>query len=476
MDKIANLSDLKKVFNQKLSSLTSIGVNAFNRTGPEHLYDDYHIVSLKDSKEDQYISKLCSIFSLARETNKDFSEAKMNAETILNQPLAVDFINSRPKPASVLLYKSRKSSEKLIVDNNWQLLNNKSEIADKFENKIYFRGVMEEIKTGLIPGQIRLVKDLDYDQLAKQYNEFVIQEPEGSGGKGTYFINTQQDFEKIVSQIKENEVDQVLVTKFYKGFSPSITACATKWGIFSARPQIQVLDIKEVISDKRGSGQFCGHEWGDSKFMNEKVIQQATLIAKQVGKKLYQAGYKGVFGLDLIVDQDTKQVYVIECNPRFLGTFPSITSLQIKNDQIPIIALHLAEFLDLEIDWRIDLDQELKKLIQGSQLIIYNQANKLMQVKGSLKPGVYSFENNELKYIREGYDFLSLKNPTEFLITDGVPKAGTKVKGWGRICRVLFNNKILADPINNQLTNQAKMITRKIYQELNLKNIDGSKA
>jgi len=475
MDKVANLSDLKNIFNGKLASLTSVGVNAFNRTGPEHLYDNYQIIALKDSEEDQYISKLCSIFNLARETGKDFSQAKMNAETILSQPLAVDFINKQSKPSSILLYKSRKSFEKLIADNGWQLLNAKSEIADKFENKTYFRGIMEEIKTGLIPGQIALARDLGYDQLAGQYGKFVVQEPKGSGGKGTYFINSKQDFIKVVDQVNKNKVDKVLITKFIKGFSPSITACATKWGVFYARPQMQALDIKEVISEQRGSGQFCGHEWGDTDLINEEVAKQASLIAKQVGEKLFQAGYRGVFGLDLLVDQDTKQVYVIECNPRFLGTFPSITSLQIKNNQIPIIALHLAEFLDLEIDWQIDPGKELANIIQGSQLIIYNKEDKLKQVQGNVKPGVYSFENNELKYIREGYDFLALDNPSEFVITDGMPKTGAKVKGWGRICRILFNDKILADPINNQLTDKTKMVVKKIYQELNLKNINGSK-
>ncbi len=468
MARVTDLQDLKKIFNQQIDSLVGVGVSAFNRTGPERFFDRYEIISLKDAREDRYIKKHCRIYSLSRQPNLDLSTEKMNAETIFNHPLTIDYLKKKREPVNLLLYKSREIIERLAQKHNWKLLNNPVELAAKFENKTYFRQILEKLQTGLIPGGIFKIKDLDFRELNKKYDQFVIQEPESSGGRGTYFIKSKEDFDQATAKIVKKKVKEILLTKFINGFSPSITGCATRWGIFATRPQLQILDVAESVSPERGSGQFCGHQWGDTELITEEISDQAVSICQKIGRYLFQEGYQGVFGLDLLVDKETKMVYVIECNPRFLGTFPSIVSLQMKANQISISALHVAEFLDLDIDWGPKIQEGQMGLTKGAQLIIYNREKKEAKIRGSLKPGVYQFKEKKMEFIREGYDFLAIKERDEFIITDGVPKAGARIKGWGRICRVLFGDAIIADITRNQLTDSTKDIVQAVYQGLRI--------
>jgi len=56
-------------------------------------------------------------------------------------------------------------------------------------------------------------------------------------------------------------------------------------------------------------------------------------------------GYKGIFGLDFVLDEKTNKLYIIECNPRLLGSFPTLNMVQLLNNEPLILAFHILEFL-----------------------------------------------------------------------------------------------------------------------------------
>ena len=68
-------------------------------------------------------------------------------------------------------------------------------------------------------------------------------------------------------------------------------------------------------------GGFCGNELREDYFEDEEVERRVRseiyAIAERFGDHLYGKGiYKGYFGIDFVVDMDTKTTYFMEMNPR----------------------------------------------------------------------------------------------------------------------------------------------------------------
>ena len=60
-----------------------------------------------------------------------------------------------------------------------------------------------------------------------------------------------------------------------------------------------------------------GNDWAlPHKYLSKKQISQYKKIATDVGLKLQKAGWKGLFGIDVVVDDKTNKLYLLEINCR----------------------------------------------------------------------------------------------------------------------------------------------------------------
>ena len=53
--------------------------------------------------------------------------------------------------------------------------------------------------------------------------------------------------------------------------------------------------------------------------LGKKETKELTRLGKIVGKKYWEMGYRGYFDIDVVVEKDTKQIYLIETNARRTG-------------------------------------------------------------------------------------------------------------------------------------------------------------
>ncbi len=158
--------------------------------------------------------------------------------------------------------------ERICQENNWKLLANSSEFGKElFEDKIKFRRILQELEIPVPPGKIASIGKLHYGHLMNKYGlPFIIQHPTKGGGKGTFLINNQEDFQNTVERLNRTRDDEeekeltpptrVIVAKFVKGSSPSLTGCVTKHGILSTSLQHQVLDMPELYNPEKGFRTF----------------------------------------------------------------------------------------------------------------------------------------------------------------------------------------------------------------------------
>ncbi|PIS15404.1 hypothetical protein COT63_00130 [Candidatus Shapirobacteria bacterium CG09_land_8_20_14_0_10_38_17] len=475
---IKDLKTLRKFFREKVNTpIFGVGVYAFNRLGPEDFIPQYQLLALYDSLDTCLIEKDIPVFSLEREMGEKIRwQVKRNSTSVIGHFKVKQYLAKHSFPL-LLPYKS--SSEMILTcqKNDWQLAANPPDLDKKsIDNKVKFRRILEVIGAPCPPGEIAFLGQLDFDSLAQKYNlPFVIQYPLSGGGKGTFFIKTAKDLRKAresLIALTKGEIDdnqEMIVSQFIKGPSPSVTGCVTRQGILSTSPQYQVLSMPE-LNNRSGAGLFCGHDWSFSHF-SPYVCRQVYEITEMVGQYLQKIGYKGIFGLDFIMDERTEKVYVVECNPRLLGSFPTLTMAQISNGEPPILAFHILEFLNA--NYQIDtkaINQQMRMQRKGAQMLLHNLVNNQVQVSKKMRPGIYRLNNDqEMIFIRDGYKLSHLKKEKEFLITEGILDKGAYFTPSGRIGRILTLTPVLAD--YQHLNSWAKKIVVRTTQGLGLRPV-----
>lgn len=470
--KVTNLEDLKKVFQKIKKPIIGIGVTAFNRLGLEDVAPSHSIVCLRYSLDTKIIEKEVKVYSLERGRPTRHLKCRRNATAIILNRRTQKYLKKLPEKPALIFYKTTEKIQKECQKKGWLMVGNSPRFGKEgLENKVFFRHILDKCGFDPIPGETSNLANLDFATLNKKYGpHFVIQLPDRGGGKGTFFINQKEDFDNFVNHERVKEYPappEVVITKFIPGPSPSITACVTREGILSTNLQYQLLDIPELWNLKKGCGLFSGHDWTQSNF-TDRVQKQAYSFTQKVGEYFTKMGYKGIFGLDLILDQDTEKLYVVECNPRLLGSFPCLPMVQIVNREPPLLGFHVLEFLNA--NYRLNLkriNDDVRQQKLGSQMILHNLLYKWAENKGELPAGVYQYKKGRFSYQREGYHFKHLKDKDEFLLADGVPIKNSKLTPNQRLLRILTLRGVM-DLRTYKLNDWGHKVAQWTYQQLKI--------
>ncbi len=469
---------MRKFFISRVKTpIFGVAVNAFNRLGPEDFVPQYRLLALYDSQDTRLIEKDIPVFSLEREVGRQIRwQVKRNSTSVITHPQTRKYLADYSHPL-LLPYKASNSMFTACRKNNWLLAANPPSFGKGLlDNKVKFRRILQKIGVPTPPGEIAAFGNLSFDYLARKYGlPFVVQYPLSGGGKGTFFIRSKHDLvtmRQSLIALAKGRIDgyqELVISRFIKGPSPSVTGCATRWGIFATAPQYQILSMPELYNRSQGAGLFCGHDWSSSHF-SEAVRRQIGEAVEKTGRYLYGIGYRGIFGLDFIMDEKTKRVYTVECNPRLLGSLPTLTMAQVRNGEPPILAFHILEFLDAEVSVDVRAVNALMgKEKLGAQMFLHNLSDREMRIRGSVKPGVYQLEKQRLSYLRPGYKLSHLQDEKEFIISDGVLLQGRPIGAHRRLARLLTLAPVLAE--YQSLNPWAKRIIQAVYREFDLQPI-----
>ncbi|MEA3273298.1 MAG: ATP-grasp domain-containing protein [Patescibacteria group bacterium] len=465
--------NIKEVFKKFENPIIGASVQAFGRIGLEKIFPNFNIACLNYSNELEKMRKdNINVFCLEESLGKKSTD-KRNPTTVIKNKLFQTFLreNSSKKAPIFVLYKSSQAIEHLAKKFNWIIAANKYKSYKKFEDKALFKNLLRKLNIKEIPGEINILEDLHYKKLALRYPEgFVIQEPMAGGGRGTFFIHTEKEFNNCLDELKTDfelkASSKLVITQFIKGYAPSVTACVTQYGILQLPPQLQLIDLAELHSDIKGNGVFCGHDWSAAKEIEERASREMNLITKKIGEFLKGEGFRGIYGIDFLVSDIDGSVFPVELNPRLLGTFPVSTLIQLKNKELPLIAFHVLEFAKEE--YKIDinqLNQSFSKNKEGAHFFITTPYIPY-KVNGTLKAGVYKIKEGRLKFLRPGYELTDLKNKQEFLLVDGVPhQPRIEESGLKRILRVVTDCQISQNK-GRSLNSFGKEITNAVYKAL----------
>ncbi len=197
-------------------------------------------------------------------------------------------------------------------------LGNSYEFANSLEHKAHIRTILP---SKLFP-EFLIIKSEDISaatygdcKTALGSNALVMQVSLSTGGKGTYFITDEQEF-TWTRQLLERCDDDIVVSRRIQGVSYGLQCFIGTRGVSYPRWwHKDLVNIPEVCNRTVAEAtRYCGAVLEN---IPEKFIEQVDGLIKRVGNTLDMLGYRGIFGLDIVVEEGSDKVFLIELNPRF---------------------------------------------------------------------------------------------------------------------------------------------------------------
>ena len=423
--------------------VVGVGVTAWARSGISGLVSNFSVVAGKAAQENSQLG-----FPVIVGKPK-----KQNTSSILADKDVQKYLQSLPKPTYLFVYKSTKKVEEWVDKLGMRLIGNRAEVRDRYEDKRQFRVIGREVGLPLVEGETMRIGELMDRKLG-----VVVQLTDYSrgGGVGTWFMRKTEDwnqFDEFVRRRRQKrKLEWVNVTRLIEGTAASITGCVTRYGVLTGVVQGQIIDQPELSGLAGRSGVWLGHDWSGQRF-SQRVQDGAEKLVRDLGTYMAKRGYKGMFGMDLVVDKE-ERVWPIECNSRYTGAFPTYTWASMKNGEIPLDVWHLREFMDVPYEMDIEkIQQQNRQPKQGAQILMHNLEGVSVRVEGNVKAG-------------PGRNLLHLAKPNEFVLTDGVPLRGQTLKPAERLGRLLFNRAIVDK--TGRLLPEIQELVKRLYQQFKL--------
>ncbi|HSX47591.1 MAG TPA: ATP-grasp domain-containing protein [Patescibacteria group bacterium] len=437
--------------------IAAVGIMPWSKLGIEKWFNSYKVASLYSwdlDKNKSPVENICLIKNGHRPTDI----LRLNTENLFKYKDFKNLLNTKLNDYYLFPYKPLK-----ITDHNF--LANKYEISRFFENKASFRIIFSK-KFNVPPFKIyekqniplnstRLFRDLEAEKV-------ILQDENLSGGKGTYIITNDDDLKTARNFFKNRNSNNIVASKYIEGHEFSIQAVVTKSGIFVGPIQRQIIDDPLLVNPHLNKEKFCGG-------VIDKEDQSGTLfiglrdLTKKIGLQLKNRGYKGIFGVDFIVDDN--EIFLIEINARLTGLTALINAIYEEVEDMPLSLLHILELGNFKykiVDSKLDFNKS------GSILVLHSLSDKNYILLDSPKSGVYSFKEGNLIYLSNKNLVLTNLNKDEFIIQKFAPN-GMLIKPGGRILNLLFNKSVL-DKKTNKLYNIDKLLTE-VRNNVSLKKV-----
>ena len=337
----------------------------------------------------------------------------LDTHELLQNPQVMEFINKLSNP-QILVFKNTNQIERICAGNNWKLLNPSAELANKVEQKVSQIEWLGELGKFLPEHKIEICGDLNWTG-----EKFILQFNRSHTGSGTILIESAEQLEDIKTQFPKRDVR---ITKYINGDLFTNNNSVTKNGVLFGNISYQITGLSPFTTQKFAT---IGNDWGfANSFLKEEQKTDFLEIAKEVGEKLQKDGWRGLFGIDVILEKETGKMYLIEINARQPASTTFESTLQTPNEsgEITTFEAHLIGLLNLETNSKI------KKIKNGAQIILRKQnevnVTKLANKLCAEGLNVIQYENEKMES-----DLLRIQSNNSLISTPNqLNELGEKIK------------------------------------------------
>ncbi len=429
---VPNLKRVLELMQEK--TLIGFGMVPYPRIVPALFLKNYEAYAVKDTADLDVLRSHAKIFCLEEKFPK--AAAKIHAASYLLGNYAFHaFLKSRHYPFRLLLHRTTAPIVKKLEDLKIDWIGNKPETFQDILLKADFHALLKKLNLPCL-ASTRISKEEfsknTFLQVSQQCQPpFIAQRVYSETGleQNPFFIKEEDDWENMRLALSlDQNFTEVQLSPLSKGLSLAMVGCVTHQGVLTSSLQLQFVDVPEILYDKPPLGILLGYDLGFCQW-DTKIETTAQKITEQVGKFLSAKGFLGVFGINFLYNQQTNEIFAQECIPQFPEDV-HIYSLAVmgKTRVPPMDFFHLLAHLGIKENFDFSaVNSALKERLPVSHIFLLQEG--VQEMKLQLRTGVYSFnpEKQALTFQREGAFTWELKNSSEFLMIDSMPRLGKPV-------------------------------------------------
>lgn len=296
------------------------------------------------------------------------------------------------KNANIIVFKNTKNIEELCIEKKWKLLNPSAQLSETVENKITQVKWLNEL-SNLLPGHtICTAKEID-ESILENEKVIVLQWAHGHTGSGTMLISNIKDLKDIKEKFPHREVK---ITKYIRGPVFTANIVVTNTVILMGNISYQITGMLP-FTEKAFS--TIGNDWSVTHtILTENHIKLFERMSELIGQKMQKDGWKGLFGVDIIYDEEKDELKLIEINARQAASTTFESQLQAK------LAVHGVDGITT---FEAHINSLLNKIITSPLIPMNDGAQILQRVTSKIK----DIDTNKL--INSGYKVIKYSNTKE---------------------------------------------------------------
>lgn len=313
------------------------------------------------------------------------------------------------------------------------------------EDKIRLPTLLREAGLPAVPGRVVRLRDTSYAELSRNLrgHRLVIQQRRGSTGTGTHLVCGSDDFERLRGDLGNLTVR---ASRYVAGATFNVNACNCRAGVAVAAPSLKAVGLPD-LSWRSTAG--CGNDW--HRDLLEATAPVLIASAEALGDYLLREyNYRGIWGVDIVIDRDNETPFVVDLNPRFQGTTVHESLAKSASGFAPLPVLHLLEFLGASL---ADLDVAAYNRASpvvgagvGAYLKLYQSSRHPVAMRGCPQPGEYALESDSVdaRLVAPGGFRVHDSDPSRFVLWPGVPRRDTWVDPMALMGKVVSGEPLLA--------------------------------
>jgi D-alanine-D-alanine ligase-like ATP-grasp enzyme len=376
------------------------------------------------------------------------SEQTLNA--LLSNAEVAEYIKSRGK-GKLLVWLLDEETERLATDLGLDICLPSVAIRKHWDNKANTNRLALQAGVPCVEYVLSPIENYAHlRQVASHLGEdLVVQTPHGMSGTTTFFISHENDFETYKADITHGEEMRIMRRINCRG--ASLEGCITKHGVVVSPLLVELIGIPELTVHQAG---WCGNEFLPHAFPKE-IVEKAKEYTVKMGEQLRQVGYKGYFQPDFLIDEDGT-LYLGEMNLRFSGLTPTINNANIAQEDIPLMLLHLAEYLNVDYELDIEaLNQRWMNQANLKPLSFLHIKNIDASLAKPIPTGIYSMEEEgQIAYARMATSpqFIEADNEIFWFSSagkDSIIEKGDEIGAFFMRSRATIDGKTLTENSKN---------------------------
>ncbi len=343
---LRSLSDIYRYFRENTTPMYFISPTPYNLLGIDEWVGGFRYITYFDSFDGAHTRS----FSPGHAGPRDFETFESVNAYLLGNKQVIDYIKANG-PGKALFVMFDEETEQLADQLGLEIALPPRELRERIDSKIVTTQLGNDAGVPSVPNV--LGRATSYKQLRKLAkteklgDDLVVQTPYGDSGRTTFFIASEDDWDEYSDVLIDEELK---VMRRINHFPGTVEAVATRRGTLVGPIQTDITGFSELTPYRGG---WCGNDAYPGVF-DEKTRSKIRKMAKRLGDRLYAEGYKGVFCLDFLLDEDDGNVYLGEINPRISGASPLTNLITARYGGVPLFLFHLLEFAD--VDWEIDIE------------------------------------------------------------------------------------------------------------------------